>query len=715
MTVSDRRGQHSDRAKPADRPFRNDTIGASRRWLLAAPALLSLGLLFGCAGAQSTRLLEFKEINLVSSVDGVAPNLDATLTDAWGLEFGDPGRIWVNANSGFSIVYDGSGKTVTIPDPKKPGSTVPLRVMVPPDPTAPPVGGPSPLTGMIFSATHGAPGAPFLDDAFVFVSEQGVISGWQPLPDGTEPLTATTRVDNFAAGAVYKGVTSYKTAAGWRLYVANFGQGEVDVFDASYKPVSLPGAFHDPNLPVGYAPFNIKAIGDRFYVTYAKQSIDKQNDVRGGGNGYVDVYDPNGALVKRLVSGGRLDSPWGLALAPRNYGSLSNQLLVGNFGDGYINVYDPSNGTYEGTVAENGEPLQIDGLWALTFGTDNGAGASNQLFFSAGSSAESQGIVGQLLYLGVNVAAQKTLTIYSGQHEQTVNALVDGFEQATGIKVSVRADDEGVLANQIVQEGSKSPADVFVTENSPALEFLDGQKLLAPVLPSTLALVPSTYDAPDGDWVGVSARVSALVYNTSQVRERELPTTILDFAKPEWKGKVALAPSETDFQPLITAIVKLDGKDAAVKWLTGLKANSQIYPDNESIVAAVNAGQSEVGLINHYYWYRLRDEIGADKIHSALHYYAPGDVGNLIDVAGAAVLKSSQHQESAQKFLAYIVGKDGETILAHSESFEYPLGSGVLTARGLPPFAELKPPPVTIADLGDGSGALELLKQVGLL
>jgi iron(III) transport system substrate-binding protein len=672
-------------------------------------------LLSGCSSPISGRLLASKEINIVSSVEGIAPNVDTNLTYAWGLEFGDPGRVWVNANSGYSIVYSGEGKIVMVKDVQHPERLVPLRVQVPADPTAIPVGGPAPLTRMIFNSLHGKPGSPFDGDAFVFVSEQGVIAGWQPLANGMDPLKATVRVDNYAAGAVYKGVTSFRQASGWRLYVANFGQGKVDVLDSSYQPLKDPEAFHDPAIPAGNAPFNVKAINDLIYVTFAKQSIDKANDVKGEGTGYLDVFDTDGKHMKRLVSGGRLSSPWGLALAPKNYGPLSNQLLVRNFGDGYINVYDPSNGTYKGTVAENGQALQIDGLWALTFDIDNGAGAGNQLFFSAGSSAESQGIFGQLLYLGVNASANEVLTVYNGQHPQTVDALVDGFEEQTGIRVSVRSDDEGVLTNQIIEEGGKSPADVFVSENSPALESLASKNLLSFVVPSTLAAVPSQYDSSQGNWVGLSARVSALVYNTTQLQVSRLPSSILDLARPEWKGKVGLAPSETDFQPIVTAVVKLKGKAAAVDWLKGLKANSDIYPDNEALVAAVNNGRSAMGLINHYYWYRLRDEVGADKIHSALHYYSSGDIGNLVNVSGAAVLKSSRHQAAAQRFLAFIVGKKGQSILAQSESYEYPLGSGVQSAKPLPPFDTLQPPTIGVNDLGDGSEALALLRLVGLL
>jgi iron(III) transport system substrate-binding protein len=308
-----------------------------------------------------------------------------------------------------------------------------------------------------------------------------------------------------------------------------------------------------------------------------------------------------------------------------------------------------------------------------------------------------------------------TITLYNGQHEQTTAALVSAFEKQTGIRVNVRTGDEAELGNQILQEGSSSPADVFYTENTPVLEALRKLGLLAPVASSTLAAVPSRYDSAQGDWVGVSARVSVLVYNTSQVKPAELPSSILELAEPRWKGRVGFAPSETDFQPLITAIVKLDGLATAERWLKGLQANSKTYPDNETVVAQVNNGESAVGLINHYYWFRLRAEIGAGAMHSALHYYAAGSPGDLVNVSGAAILKSSSHQAAAQKLLAFLVSRTGQETIAHSHSYEYPLRPGVAPAPGLRPFADLQPAPLTPAELGDGSMALALEQKLGLL
>jgi iron(III) transport system substrate-binding protein len=327
------------------------------------------------------------------------------------------------------------------------------------------------------------------------------------------------------------------------------------------------------------------------------------------------------------------------------------------------------------------------------------------------------GMVGATLAAcGSSSGASPTLTLYNGQHEQTTNQLVAAFEKQTGITVKVRNNDEAVLTNQILAEGSASPADLIYAENSPALEKLQENGVLAPVDPSTLGKVPAKYNSPKDDWVGVSARVNVVVYNTNQLPASQVPTSIMDLANPKWKGKLALAQGETDFQPIVTSIVKRYGKQAALKWLEAIKANagSNIYPDNESLVSQVNKGQAEIGVINSYYWYRQRDQVGSAGMHSAIAYVSPGDAGYVVDISGAGVLKSSKNPAAAQKFLAFLVSAKGQEIIAHDDSWEYPIGSGVTTARDQKPFDTLQPAPLTIADLGDGATAIALLQQVQL-
>lgn len=307
------------------------------------------------------------------------------------------------------------------------------------------------------------------------------------------------------------------------------------------------------------------------------------------------------------------------------------------------------------------------------------------------------------------------LTVYSGQHEQTMKLLTDDFTRRTGIDVKVRRNSESALANQLLREGSASPADVFITENPPALTAVQRKGLFAPVEPATLAKTPSRYNAPKGDWVGVSARSAVLVYDPDKLKRSELPRRLLDLADSKWRGKLGFAPAESDFQPLITAIGKLHGTRAVSTWLEGLKANSKRYDGNVAIVMAVNGGEIEAGLIDHYYYYRTRDELGASKTRAKLHYFAPGDAGAFVDVSGAAALKSSDHKDEAQRFLAYLVSKPAQEIIATSQSYEYPLASGVRTKRDIKPFEQLKPPDISVDDLGDGSEALRALQDAGLL
>jgi iron(III) transport system substrate-binding protein len=309
------------------------------------------------------------------------------------------------------------------------------------------------------------------------------------------------------------------------------------------------------------------------------------------------------------------------------------------------------------------------------------------------------------------------LTIYNGQHEQTTDALVAAFEKQTGIAVAVRSDDEDTLAAQIDAEGSDSPADVIYTENSPALEHLQEQGRLAPVDPTTLARTPARFNSPQGDWVGVSARVSVLIYNTGLVKPGELPRSVMQLAEPRWRGRLALAPGETDFQPIVTSVRRAHGTAATLRWLAALKANagSHVYPDNETITSEVNRGQVAVGVINQYYWYRERAQVGAAGMHSAIAYFAPGDPGYVLDVSGAAVLKSSAHGAAAQRFLAFLVSRRGQEIIAHGTSFEYPIADGVQTAAPETPFAQLRPDPIELAALGDGTGAIGLLQKAQLL
>jgi iron(III) transport system substrate-binding protein len=241
---------------------------------------------------------------------------------------------------------------------------------------------------------------------------------------------------------------------------------------------------------------------------------------------------------------------------------------------------------------------------------------------------------------------------------------------------------------------------------------------LAPVEPSTLANVPKVDSATNGQWVGVSGRVSVLVYNPSKVSASQLPSSVLDLAEPQWKGKLEIAPSETDFWPIVSSVVRAKGDAAALAWLEGLKANAgsgDDVPDNETLTSDVSQGTTDLAIINHYYFYRLQAEVGKGSVHARLAYFAPHDPGFVEDISGAAILRSSKHKAAAQRFLEFLSGEAGQRVLAAGDSFEYPLHPGVAANPALTPLSELQPSSFTPAELGTGLDAKTLLQEAGLI
>lgn len=317
-----------------------------------------------------------------------------------------------------------------------------------------------------------------------------------------------------------------------------------------------------------------------------------------------------------------------------------------------------------------------------------------------------------------NTASGQTIVLYNAQHEQTTNAMIAAFEKQTGIKVVVDNDDEDVLTAKIEQEGSRSPADVFYTENSNWLQQLADRGMLAKVDQAALDSVPKKDSASDGDWVGVSARIAALVYNTKDLSPAQLPTSVLGLADPQWKGKIEIAPSETDFWPVIASVDRTYGDARTLTWLEGLKTNAgqnDNVPDNETLTSDVSEGQSQLALINHYYYYRLQAEVGSESVHAKLAYFAPRDAGYVEGISGAAILKSSKHKKAAQEFVKFMTSEEGQTVLAHGESFEYPLRPGVAANAAMPPLESLHPNDFSPADLGTGMVAKRLLQEAGLI
>jgi iron(III) transport system substrate-binding protein len=339
---------------------------------------------------------------------------------------------------------------------------------------------------------------------------------------------------------------------------------------------------------------------------------------------------------------------------------------------------------------------------------------SNRRRFLRGSAAVAgTALLGALRPGSAIAAEQKTMTLYSGQHSNTTTALVNAFTKATGIKVEVRKGHSAQLANQIIEEGERSPADVFYSEESPPVVVLAEKGRLAKLPADTLQQIPARYVARDGTWVGVSARSRVVAYNTTMIDKAQLPKSVLDFATPAWKGKVAYVPTSGAFQEQIIAIELLKGRTAALDWLKGLKAYGAPYNGNMAAMRAVEAGEIATALINDYYWFSLAAEVGAQKMKSALYYIGHKDPGALITVSAAGVLKSARHPSAAQQLLAFMVSAAGQTAIADTVA-EYPLRPGVKSPFALKPFNEIEPPDVTPADLGDAADALVLRRAAGL-
>ncbi|RIJ09744.1 iron ABC transporter substrate-binding protein [Pseudomonas sp. 91RF] len=320
-----------------------------------------------------------------------------------------------------------------------------------------------------------------------------------------------------------------------------------------------------------------------------------------------------------------------------------------------------------------------------------------------------------LLAAGQVFAADSVgIVVYNAQHETLTKAWVAGFTEETGIPVTIRNGDDTEMGNQLVQEGAASPADVFLTENSPAMVLVDNAKLFAPVAPATLEQVGSAYRPAHGQWVGIAARSTVFVYNPAKLPEKDLPKSLMDLATSAWKGRWAASPAGADFQAIVAAVLEQKGEAATLEWLKGMKANFTAYRGNSSVLKAVNAGQVDSGVIYHYYAFVDQSKTGENSKNTALHYFKHQDPGAFVSISGGGVLKSSKHQEEAQKFLQYITGKQGQEVLRTGNSFEYAVGKDSASNPKLVPLKDLDAPKVDASKL-DSKKAVELMTQAGLL
>lgn len=326
----------------------------------------------------------YRQTNLVSNGAIPAANTDADLQNAWGIAFLPGTPFWIADNgTGLATLYDGTGAKQS-------------RVVHIPAPPSASQGATAAPTGIVANPTSQfqLPNTT-LPSLFIFATEDGTIAGWNP--SLSDPGSAVIVVDNSQSdmGAVYKGLALGSNANGNFLFATNFRSGAVDVFDSNFAPAKVAGTFTDPNLPPGFAPFGIRNVDGDLFVTFALQDEGKHDDVAGQGNGFVDIFDTDGHLIRRFASQGDLNSPWGITRTSFDFGRFSGNILIGNFGDGRINAFDPSGGFLEQVQDPDGKPIVIDGLWSLTFG---GAAKSDPdtLYFTAGPNAEKDGLFGSI-------------------------------------------------------------------------------------------------------------------------------------------------------------------------------------------------------------------------------------------------------------------------------------------------------------------------------
>ncbi|WP_367318498.1 iron ABC transporter substrate-binding protein [Streptomyces sp. HUAS ZL42] len=309
-----------------------------------------------------------------------------------------------------------------------------------------------------------------------------------------------------------------------------------------------------------------------------------------------------------------------------------------------------------------------------------------------------------------------SLVIYSGRNEKLVKPLLDKLEKAVGTKVEVRYGDSAELAAQILEEGDRTKAGLFFSQDAGALGALSKEGMLQKLPQATLDEVGNAYRGSDGDWVGLSGRVRVIAYNPDKVGEGEVPDSVFDVVKPQWKGQVGFAPTNASFQAFVTGMRVLKGDDVTRKWLEDLKANgAKTYAHNLATLDSVESGEVSLGLVNHYYWYERVAEKGEDKVNAKLKFLPGKDPGALINVAGAGILKDSGQSAAAQKAVDYLLSKEAQAYFA-DETKEYPLAAGVTSkVEGLPPFESLESPDIDLGKLESLQETLAMLQDVGLV
>ena len=311
-------------------------------------------------------------------------------------------------------------------------------------------------------------------------------------------------------------------------------------------------------------------------------------------------------------------------------------------------------------------------------------------------------------------AEGERLVVYSGRSENLVQPLIDEFEEETGIAVDVRYDGTTALAALLLEEGDRTPAEVFLSQDAGALGAVADAGLFAPLPDDVVQAVPAGYTSTDGNWTGITGRARVLVYDGQEIDEADLPDSVQGLTDPEWGGRVGIPPTNASFQSFVTAFRVLEGEDAAREWLEAMVENDvERYESNVPILEAVNDGRLDVGLINHYYWYQTAAEVGEENMRAQLAFLPPGDPGSLVNVTGAGILTGAAEDPEALELVRYLVSDAGQRYFVEN-TYEYPLVPGIEAPEGLPRLEELRNPDLDLADLDSLQETVELLASVGL-
>lgn len=315
---------------------------------------------------------------------------------------------------------------------------------------------------------------------------------------------------------------------------------------------------------------------------------------------------------------------------------------------------------------------------------------------------------------GPAAAQDKSITVYNAQHESLTQAWADAFTAETGIAVTLRQGSDLEVGNQILQEGANSPADLFLTENSPAMVLVDNAGLFAPLPQDILDQIPAEFRPTNGHWTGIAARSTVFAYDKTKLDAASLPKSIMDLSDPSWKGRWAASPAGADFQAIVAAILALEGEEATSAWLKGMKDNFVAYRGNRAAMAGVNKGEVEGAVIYHYYWFGDQANTKENSGNVALHYFGNQDPGAFVSISGGGVLASSKHKAEAEQFLKWITGPGGQKVLREGNAFEYAIGVGEAANPALKPLAELGAPKLDPTQL-DNQKVTALMTAAGLL